>query len=160
MSYEKIRFLLDRKYKTISLNNDKSKKYYVNKEGKIVATVSANLIVLYIDDKLDNEETQYQKLVRVIPQNPTIKPARLKLIGMYNDATIEDGNIQLAYDAELDRMCEEINPEKMSQQNLGSVYNIDEDNKEIKTGKITLSSPQNRIASHQALTKKLKCGTI
>ena len=151
MSYEKIRFLLNTGYKSISLNNDKSKEYYVNKEGKVVATVSANLIVLYIDDKLDNEETQYQKLVRVIPQNPTIKTARLKLIGMYNDATIEDGNIQLAYDAELDRMCEKINLEKMSQQNLGSVYNIEEDDIKIIDQKtITLSNTQtntqNRIA--------------
>ena len=136
MSYENIRFFLEKKYKKIiekEETTDNKKIYYVDKEGKVVATISDCLVVLYVDDALDDNNTQYQKLIRVVPKNPEIKPVRLSLIGMYNDAKIEDGKVELDYNDELDRICTKINVEKMSQKNLGAVYSVYTDTQKFET---------------------------
>ena len=138
MSYENIRFFLEKKYKKIiekEETTDNKKNYYVDKEGKVVATISDCLIVLYVDDALDDNNTQYQKLIRVVPKNPKIKPVRLNLIGMYNDAKIEDEKVELDYNDELDRMCAGINTEKMSQRNLSTSYSIYTDTRKFEKAK-------------------------
>lgn len=138
MNFENMKEYLESQYTFVKGNE---KDYYCDEEDKIVATINDEIITLYLDDPKDELETQYQKCAISIINCPTIgQPQITKLIGEYNDTTLNDGILTLSYNDELDRISSIIDKQKDSQRNLGSIGNI-----KLENGAIRFSIKEKKV---------------
>ena len=138
MNYEKTKEYLDLYYIFVE---GKEKDYYCDENNKVIATINNEIITLYINDPLDELETQYQVIALPIVNNELqtiVRTKIVKLIGEYNDVTIENGISTLYYNDELDIISSRINKSKDSQRNLGNVGSI-------KNHKISLKQKTKKI---------------
>ena len=156
MSFSAIKKFLSKNYARICGNE---KEYYIDKNGKVVATLQytedgKKLITLFIDDERGEINSHYNKVALAITNNinPQIKVDIL--VGIQNDSRITNGIISFYDNEELSNKSEKINPNVFSQYNLGAVGNI-----KLRNGKPELTFGKNRFEGIELVSKEKEAPT-
>ena len=125
MNYSVLKKFLSKNYSRIQ---GKLKDYYLDKEGRVVATLEikedgTKLITTYIDDARGDLNSHYNKVAYSVC-NKIDKPMVDILLGRNNDTDVVDGQINFCDNPELDTLTENYNKARIAQCNLGSIGTI------------------------------------
>lgn len=125
MSYSALKKFLSKNYQRI---HGKIKDYYLDQEGKVVATIEkkedgTKLITTYINDERGELDSHYDKVVLSVC-NKIDQLMVDVLLGSNNDAKIIDGQIYFCDNPELEKLTKKYNSDSLPQYNLGTIGTI------------------------------------